>query len=238
MSLSTEGRDEVPTMSEKIRVLIVDDQTLIRTGIATLLARKPGIEVVGQASNGQEALELVAALDPDVVLMDVLMPVMDGVEATRRLAERGSRPAVIILTTFRDDAYVFRGLAAGARGYLLKDVDHKALADAVRTVAAGGALLAPEITAQMLPHLGRLAHEVEGSKPAAMPAPAERLAFLTERERDILALLARGRTNQEISETLLISIGTVKNHISNILGKLGVRDRTQAALWAQQHGLG
>lgn len=225
-------------MSEKIRVLIVDDQALIRTGIATLLARKPGIEVVGQASNGQEALELVAALDPDVVLMDVLMPVMDGVEATRRLAERGPRPAVIILTTFRDDTYVFRGLAAGARGYLLKDVDHKALADAVRTVAGGGALLGPEITAQMLPHLGRLAGEVEGSKPATSPATPERLAFLTERERAILALLAQGRTNQEISDTLLISVGTVKNHISNILSKLGVRDRTQAALWAQQQGLG
>ncbi|MGB9634238.1 MAG: LuxR C-terminal-related transcriptional regulator, partial [Chloroflexaceae bacterium] len=159
-------------------------------------------------------------------------------EATRRLAERGPRPAVIILTTFRDDAYVFRGLAAGARGYLLKDVDHKALAGAVRTVAAGGALLGPEITAQMLPHLGRLAGEVEASKPAATPAPAERLAFLTERERAILVLLARGRTNQEISEALLISVGTVKNHISNILSKLGVRDRTQAALWAQQQGLG
>lgn len=232
------GFQRVPAMSEKIRVLIVDDQALIRTGIATLLARKPGIEVVGQASNGQEALDLVATLDPDVVLMDVLMPVMDGVEATRRLAERGPRPAVIILTTFRDDAYVFRGLAAGARGYLLKDVDHKALAEAVRTVAAGGALLAPEITAQMLPHLGRLAGEVEARKPAATVGPAERLAFLTERERAILVLLARGRTNQEISEALLISVGTVKNHISNILSKLGVRDRTQAALWAQQQGLG
>ncbi len=225
-------------MSEKIRVVIVDDQALIRTGIATLLARKPGIDVVGQASNGQEALDLVAALDPDVVLMDVLMPVMDGVEATRRLTERGPRPAVIILTTFRDDVYVFRGLAAGARGYLLKDVDHKALAEAVRTVAAGGALLAPEITAQMLPHLGRLAGDLEGSKPTAPSAPTERLALLTERERAILALLAQGRTNQEISEAMLISIGTVKNHISNILSKLGVRDRTQAALWALQQGLG
>lgn len=225
-------------MTEKIRVLIVDDQALIRTGIVTLLARKPGIEVVGQASNGQEALELVAALDPDVVLMDVMMPVMDGVEATRRLAERGSRPAVIILSTFRDDEYVFRGIAAGARGYLLKDVDHKALAEAVRTVAAGGALIDPEITAQLLPHLGRMANERPPAAAAPVPPQVERLALLTERERDILAMLALGRTNHEISEAMVISVGTVKNHISSILSKLGVRDRTQAALWAQQHGLG
>lgn len=223
-------------MGDKIRVLVVDDQALIRTGIATLLARKPDIEVVGQAANGQEALDLVAARDPDVVLMDVMMPVMDGVEATRRLTERGPRPAVIILTTFRDDEYVFRGIAAGARGYLLKDVDHKALAAAVRTVAAGNALLDPEVTAQILPYLGRLA-----SMPTERPTPAaaadDRLALLTERERAILALLAQGQTNLEISEAMMISVGTVKNHISNILSKLGVRDRTQAALWAHQHGL-
>jgi DNA-binding NarL/FixJ family response regulator len=220
----------------KIRVLIVDDQSLIRTGIATLLARKPDIEVVGQAGNGVEALERVAALDPDLVLMDLMMPVLDGVEATRRLAAAGPRPAVIILTTFRDDEQVFRGLAAGARGYLLKDMDHRTLADAVRTVAAGGALLDPAITAQLLPYLGRMA---SASQPAATPPPQpERLAFLTERERAILALLAQGQTNQEISDGLAISVGTVKNHISNILSKLDVRDRTQAALWAHEHGLG
>ncbi len=224
-------------MSErKIRVLIVDDQSLIRTGIATLLARKSDIEVVGQASNGLEALERVAALDPDLVLMDLMMPVLDGVEATRRLTAAGPRPAVIILTTFRDDEQVFRGLAAGARGYLLKDMDHRALADAVRTVAAGGALLDPAITAQLLPYLGRMAST---SQPVAAPAPQpERLALLTERERAILALLAQGQTNQEISDGLSISVGTVKNHISNILSKLAVRDRTQAALWARAHGLG
>ncbi|HMQ29816.1 MAG TPA: response regulator transcription factor [Chloroflexaceae bacterium] len=223
-------------MGDKIRVLIVDDQALIRTGIATLLARKPDIEVVGQAGNGEEALERAAALDPDVVLMDLMMPVLDGVEATRRLSAAGPRPAVIILTTFRDDEQVFRGLAAGARGYLLKDMDHKALADAVRTVAAGGALLHPEITAQLLPHLGRMA-----GAPAPAPPPAaepERLAILTERERAILAMLANGSSNQEISAGLLISVGTVKNHISSILSKLDVRDRTQAALWARRHGLG
>jgi DNA-binding NarL/FixJ family response regulator len=220
---------------KKIRVLIVDDQALIRTGIATLLARKADIEVVGQAGNGQEALEQAAVLSPDVVLMDVMMPVMDGVEATRRLSAQGQRPAVIILSTFRDDEHVFRGIAAGARGYLLKDVDHRALAEAVRTVASGAALLDPQITAQILPYLSRLGDQP--AAPAAQAASPERLALLTERERHILTMLAQGRTNQEISEGLAISVGTVKNHISAILSKLDVRDRTQAALWAQQHGM-
>lgn len=218
----------------KIRVLVVDDQALIRTGIMALLGRKPDIEVVGQAADGAEAIAQVAALDPDVVLMDLMMPVLDGVEATRRLQAQGSRPAVIILTTFRDDTHVLQGLAAGARGYLLKDMDHKMLADAVRTVAAGGALLNPEITAQLLPHLGRIAPPTAAAAP---PDPA-RLALLTERERTILTMLARGSSNQEISTSLALSVGTVKNHISRILSKLDVRDRTQAALWARHHGLG
>jgi DNA-binding NarL/FixJ family response regulator len=226
-------------MSEgKIRVLIVDDQALIRTGIAALLARKADIEVAGQAGNGVEALAQVRALDPDVVLMDVMMPGMDGVEATRRLREAGPRPAVIILSTFREDEHVLRGIAAGARGYLLKDVDHKALAEAVRTVAAGGALLDPQITAQLLPRLGQLAAAPAAPAPQPPPSHPERLGLLTERERGILELLARGRTNQEISDAMAISIGTVKNHISSILSKLDVRDRTQAALWAIQQGLG
>ncbi len=222
----------------KIRVLIVDDHALIRNGIAALLARKPDIEVVGQASNGEEALALVATLDPDVVLMDLMMPVLDGVEATRRLVKAGPRPAVIILTTFREDEYVFKGLEAGARGYLLKDMDHRALAEAVRTVAGGAALLHPEITAQMLPHLRGLAGAGQPAVPSAPVRQPERMALLTERERVILAMLAEGRANQEISLTLAISVGTVKNHISNILSKLDVRDRTQAALWARRHGLG
>ncbi len=223
-------------MAEKIRVLIVDDQTLIRTGIQSLLSRKPDIEVVGQAGDGAEALAMVRALDPDVVLMDIMMPVLDGVEATRRLTESGARAAVIILTTFGDDEYVFRGIAAGARGYLLKDVDHRALADAVRTVAAGGALLNSEITARLLPYLGRMVASPSPPAPVRPPLPvcAE---LLTDRERSILHMLALGSTNQEISAALAISVGTVKNHISSILSKLDMRDRTQAALWALQHGM-
>lgn len=221
-------------MSTKIRVLIVDDQALVRTGIQSLLNRKPDIEVVGQASDGSEALHLVETLDPDVLLMDVRMPGMDGVEATRHLVARGPRPAVIILTTFRDDEYLFSGLAAGARGYLLKDVNHNVLAEAIRQVAAGHALIQPEMTPQVLREFSRLA----GGRSPAHPQYTERLALLTEREMVIMRLLAVGKTNQEISERLVISIGTVKNHISSILSKLDVRDRTQAALLAQQAGLG
>ncbi|MCG8350912.1 MAG: response regulator transcription factor [Chloroflexales bacterium] len=220
-------------MTRKIRVLIVDDQELVRTGIQTLLNRKSDIEVVGWAGDGEAAIRQVVALDPDVVLMDIRMPGVDGVEATRRLVAQRVRAAVIILTTFHDDENIFNGLEAGARGYLLKDVDHKALAEAIRTVAAGQALIDPQVTAQVLREFNRRS----GNVVAQPPRSAERLALLTERERMILRLLVGGKTNQEIGERLTISIGTVKNHISSILGKLDVRDRTQAALWAQQAGL-
>ncbi len=226
-------------MITKIRVLIVDDQALIRTGIQSLLNRKPDIEVVGQASDGQEALERVAELDPDVILMDILMPRMDGVTAAGELARRGARAAVIILTTVRDDEAILRGIAAGARGYLLKDVDHRVLAEAVRTVAAGHAMIDPEITAQLLPILGRIVAPAPlPTAPVVTTAYHERIALLTERERSILGMLAQGRTNPEIGAALVLSVGTVKNHISSIFSKLDVRDRTQAALIGQQAGLG
>jgi DNA-binding NarL/FixJ family response regulator len=221
-------------MAPKIRVLIVDDQSLIRVGIQTLLSRKPDIEVVGEASDGAEALRQVGALDPDVVLMDIRMPGIDGVEATRQLVARQARAGIIILTTFHDDANVFSALAAGARGYLLKDTDHKELAEAIRVVAAGQALIHPRVTAQVLREFSRQAGP--GIAPRPMPSD-DRLALLTERELAILRLLGSGRTNREISEQLFISVGTVKNHISAILSKLDVRDRTQAGLFAQQAGL-
>ena len=223
-------------MAANIRVLIVDDQSLIRVGIQALLSRKPDIEVVGQAGDGVEALRQVAALDPDVVLMDIRMPGMDGVEATRQLIARGARAGIIILTTFRDDANVFSALAAGARGYLLKDTDHKELAEAIRVVAGGCALIHPDITAQVLREFSRLT--TPAAAPAARPALSDaRLALLTDRELAILRLLGSGRTNQEISARLMLSVGTVKNHISSILSKLDVRDRTQAGLIAQQAGI-
>ena len=184
-------------MATNIRVLIVDDQSLIRVGIQALLSRKPDIEVVGHASDGEEALRQVAALDPDVVLMDIRMPGMDGVEATRRLVARQARAGIIILTTFRDDANVFSALAAGARGYLLKDTDHKELAEAIRVVASGCALIHPEITAQVLREFSRLA--APAAAPAARPALSDaRLALLTDRELAILRMLGSGRSNQEI----------------------------------------
>src|SRR3954466_14428914 len=201
-------------MATNIRVLIVDDQSLIRIGIQALLSRKPDIEVVGQAADGAEALRQVAALDPDVVLMDIRMPGMDGVEATRQLVARQSRAGIIILTTFRDDANVFSALAAGARGYLLKDTDHKELAEAIRVVASGCALIHPEITAQVLREFSRLTTPATPpAAPPARPTPSDaRLALLTDRELAILRMLGSGRTNQEISARLSLSVGTVKNH--------------------------
>ncbi len=227
-------------MSAKIRVFIVDDQPLIRAGIQALLGRKTDIEVIGHASDGAEALRKIPDLDPDVVLMDVRMPVMDGITATRELVASGMRAGIIILTTFQDDINVFSALQAGARGYLLKDADHKQIADAIREVAAGRALIHPEVTAQVLREFSRLTAQLPAAPtPAAKPTTPHnaRLALLTERELAILRMLGSGRSNQEISEQLTISIGTVKNHISSILGKLDVRDRTQAGLFAQQAGL-
>jgi DNA-binding NarL/FixJ family response regulator len=229
-------------MTAKIRVLIVDDQSLIRVGIQALLSRKPDIEVVGNASDGAEALRQVAALDPDVVLMDIRMPGMDGVEATRQLIAQRARAGIIILTTFSDDTNVFAALAAGARGYLLKDTNHKALAEAIRVVAAGRALIHPDVMAQVLGEFSRLA--AQAPQPPSPPVPTlrhtphdDRLALLTSRELAILRMLGSGRTNQEIGERLVMSVGTVKNHISSILSKLDVRDRTQAGLLALQAGL-
>lgn len=217
-------------MAETIRILLVDDQRLMREGLRVLLELEEGLEVVGEAGDGKEALEAYAALRPDVVLMDVRMPGMDGVEATRRLRERWPDARIIILTTFDDDAYVFEGLRAGALGYLLKDVSGDDLAKAIRTVAAGGALLAPSVARKVVAEFSRLAPP---SRPPdeGLPEP------LSEREKEVLRLLAQGLSNREIAERLVLAEGTVKNHVTTILQKLGVRDRTQAALRARQLGL-
>jgi DNA-binding NarL/FixJ family response regulator len=213
-----------------IRVLLVDDQTLIRQGIQTLLELEDDLAVVGTAGDGREALGLVARLRPDVVLMDVRMPVMDGVSAAHELRARFPQVAVVFLTTFDDDEYVFEGLRAGARGYLLKDVNSEELARAVRAVAAGQALIQPSVASKVVAEFARMG----STGRAGLAARDELLGALTERELDVLRGLAAGLSNREIAEKLVITEGTVKNHVSSLLGKLDVRDRTQAVLKAQQ----
>ncbi len=217
-------------MSGRIRVLLVDDQKLMREGLRVLLEMEPDLDVVGEASDGAEALAAYAEQQPDVVLMDIRMPGMDGVEATRRLRERWPNARVIILTTFDDDEYVFEGLRAGALGYLLKDVSGHELAEAIRTVAAGGALIEPSVARKVLAEFARLAPPARAAD-AGLPEP------LTEREQEVLRLLAQGLSNREIAQRLFLAEGTVKNYVTSILGKLGVRDRTQAALRARELGL-
>ncbi len=214
-----------------IRVLLVDDQTLIRQGIAMLLELEPDLEVVGAVGDGRAAIEAVERLHPDVVLMDIRMPGMDGVTATRELSRRFPEVGVIILTTFDDDEYVFEGLKAGARGYLLKDISSEEMAEAVRAVARGEALIQPSIARKVVAEFSRLA---VGSPPAPERMAPKSPNALTERELDVLKALARGMSNKEIAAALVITEGTVKTHISNILAKLDVRDRTQAVLKAQQ----
>lgn len=224
--------------AEPIRVLIADDQRLMRDGLRALLELQAGIAIVGEAGNGVEALAQSAALAPDVVLMDVRMPQMTGVEATRALRERGDQPRILVLTTFDDDQYVFDALKAGASGYVLKDLPAADLAAAIRTVHGGKVHLDPAVASKVVAELARLqAHPV--APPATAPsAPSSPFAEeLTPREREVLRLLATGASNREIGAQLFISEGTVKNHISNILGRLGLRDRTQAAIYAKEHGL-
>ncbi len=215
-----------------IRVLLVDDQTLVRQGIRMLLMTEEDLEVVGEAENGRQAVDQAAALKPDVILMDVRMPEMDGVAATREISQRFPAVGVIILTTFDDDEYIFEGLRAGARGYLLKDISSDEMADAIRTVAGGGALIQPSITRKVLAEFNRMASAP--GKPAAHPDLVEPL---TERELDVLRSIAGGLSNKEIAEKLYITEGTVKNHVSSLIAKLNVRDRTQALLRAQELGL-
>lgn len=216
-------------MAEAVRVLLVDDQRLMREGLRTLLELEPGLVVAGEAGNGAEALARYAELRPDVVLMDVRMPVLDGVEATRRLRAEFPGARVIILTTFDDDEYIFEGLRAGALGYLLKDVSIQELAEAIRTVMAGGVLIQPSVARKVVAEFARL-------RPTA-PSHTDLAEALSEREVEILRLLAGGLTNREIAERLFLAEGTVKNYVTNILGKIGARDRTQAALRGRELGL-
>jgi DNA-binding NarL/FixJ family response regulator len=214
-----------------IRVLLVDDQALFREGMETLLSVHKDIQVVGQASNGQEAVEVAVKVQPGVVLMDVRMPVLDGVRATRRLKEALPQCKVIVLTTFDDDEYVFDALRAGAVGYLLKDVASAQLVEAIRAVARGQSILEPSVAAKVIAEFTRVSSLVPAAQMEQLVEP------LSERELEILALIARGASNKEIAGQLFIAEGTVKNHVTHILGKLDVRDRTQAALKARELGL-
>jgi DNA-binding NarL/FixJ family response regulator len=216
-------------MADPIRILLVDDQRLMREGLRILLEMEPDLDVVGEAENGEAALNAYEELRPDVVLMDVRMPGMDGVEATWRLRESWPHARVIILTTFDDDEYIFEGLRAGALGYLLKDVSGHDLAEAVRTVVAGGALIQPSVARRVVAEFARMA-------PPARPPDAGLADPLSEREQEILHLLAQGLSNREISLQLSLAEGTVKNYVTVILQKLGARDRTQAAIRARELG--
>ena len=212
-----------------IRILIADDQALFREGLRTLLGAYADLEVVAEAGNGEEAVLMAGSYRPDVVLMDLRMPVLDGVAATRRLTAARAGCRVIALTTFDDDETVFDALRAGAVGYLLKDVGSERLVEAIRAAARGESFLQPAIASKVLAEFNRLSR--------AAPAPAELPEGLSERELEVLRLLARGASNKEIAAQLDIAEGTVKNHVTSILGKLGVDDRTRAALRARDLGL-
>jgi DNA-binding NarL/FixJ family response regulator len=210
----------------RLRVVIADDQPMMRAGFKAVLEATGSIEVVAEAATGEEAVAAAEAHRPDVVLMDIRMPGMDGIEATRRLP----RQRVLILTTFGLDEYIIEALRAGASGFLLKDAPTREVVDAVRAVAAGDAVLAPAVTRQLLDQVGR-------RLPAAVSRTPDGLAELTDREQEVLRMLAVGMSNAEIARGLVVSEPTVKTHVSNLLGKLGLRDRVQAVIYAYESGL-
>jgi DNA-binding NarL/FixJ family response regulator len=221
-----------PAEPAPIRVLVVDDQELVRLGFCVILDAADGITVVGEAANGEAAVSQVAAHAPDVVLMDIRMPGMDGLEATRMITRgeaAATPPKVVMLTTFDLDDYVYEALRAGASGFLLKDSPRHDLIAAVRAAAAGDALLAPSVTRRLIEAFAR-------RPPETSPSPSQ-LASLTARERDVLLLLARGRSNAEIASVLFVSEATVKTHVGNLLAKLGLRDRVQAVILAYETGI-
>jgi DNA-binding NarL/FixJ family response regulator len=228
----TAGGDTPAGTAAITRCLIADDQAMVREGFAAVLAAQPGLIVVGQAGDGAEAVSQSLKLRPDVVLMDVRMPLLDGLQATRQIlgaAEGQHRPRVIMLTTFDLDDYVYEALRAGASGFLLKDATAAELVNAVRVVAAGEALLAPSVTRRLIADFAR------GQRHSALVPPS--LGSLTQRETEVLRLIARGLSNAEISDTLVIAEQTTKSHIGRILAKLGLRDRAQAVVLAYESGL-
>ncbi len=216
-------------MSEKIKILIADDQKLIREGLKVLLELEKDFVVVGEASNGEEAFELYIKLKPDIVLMDLKMPKMNGVEGIIKIKEAFPQAKIIILTTFDDDQYVYEGLKSGALGYILKDTSIEKLSESIRTVYNGGALIEPSITKKILSELSKI------EKPKK--SKEELIEELSLREVEILKLIAKGYTNQEIANKLFLSVGTVKNYVTTILEKLEAKDRTEAAIKAKEIGI-
>jgi DNA-binding NarL/FixJ family response regulator len=214
-----------------IRVLLADDQALFREGLDTLLSIHKDIDVVGQASNGLEVVDLALKLHPDVILMDMQMPILNGIGATRRLKQSLPECRVIMLTTFNDDETIFDALRAGAVGYLLKDVGSAQLAESIRATSKGESILDPSVAAKVVQEFSRVSSMVPATSSEVLPEP------LSEREIELLRLIASGLSNKEIAESLFITEGTVKNHVTHILGKLNVRDRTQAVLKAKEIGL-
>ncbi|CAM5503517.1 MULTISPECIES: response regulator transcription factor [Streptomyces] len=212
-----------------IRVLVADDQMMVREGFSVLLNAMPGIEVVGEAVNGREAVDRVRELAPDVVLMDIRMPELNGIEATREIVAADGTAKVLVLTTFDLDEYVYQALRAGASGFLLKDASARQLAEGVRVVASGEALLAPSVTRRLITEFSKLSES-----PRLMTSAHSAYGDLTDRETEVLILIAQGLSNSEMAERLMVAESTIKTHVSRILVKLGLRDRTQAAVFAYE----
>ncbi len=224
----------VAATGDKIRVLIVDDHAVVRQGLRMFIEMQNDMEVVGEGATGLEAVELAARLSPDVILLDLMMPQMDGVEATRKILEGAPHSRVLILTSFGEDDKVFPAIRAGAQGYLLKDIQPRDLVRAVREAFQGKAQLHPDIARRLMSAISRDMPPQEQEPPSL----STELQVLTEREREVLDFIARGLSNREIAAEMVISEKTVKTHVSNILDKLGLEDRTRAAIWALKHGLG
>jgi DNA-binding NarL/FixJ family response regulator len=221
-------------IGNKIRVLIADDHAVVRQGLRIFINMQHDMEVLGEASNGNEAVYMSTELKPDVILLDLLMPEMNGVEATRRILEGNPQARVLILTSFGEDDKVFPAIRAGAHGYLLKDVQPSDLVQAIRETHQGKTQLHPDVARRLMMAVS----EDTINKTAHFATSPKELELLTDREREVLDLIARGSTNREIAEKMVISEKTVKTHVSNLLDKLGLEDRTRAAIWALKHGLG
>ena len=226
-ALHAEARD-------KIRVLIVDDHAVVRQGLRMFIEMQNDMQVLGEASNGNEAVEMSARLRPDVILLDLVMPEMDGVEATQRILKNNPQTRVLILTSFGEDDKVFPAVRAGAQGYLLKDIQPSDLVQAIRETRQGKTQLHPDIARRLMMAVSQ--DTIDKKAPSA--SPSKELDILTDREREVLDLIARGASNREIAEKMVISEKTVKTHVSNLLDKLSLEDRTRAAIWALKHGLG